>query len=128
MNLPEYKKLILNLESFREVIMLSCDSTADFVFSRLVGFHVPITYPHGTTIWQRDNNSNDYVRFLLQIPYEHIEDESTQHVLHKKANEIAGIYGVPSAFVCEYLLTTRDPSDNILYDYYDAYAEIPVKK
>ena len=118
-----YHELLQDLEKFFLLINIERPAAA--------GKQPTLTFEHGLVIadcsqyseimFRRPMPTPKYVRFLLKLPY---DDNTADEPVLMQIKNIEDSYGRVALIASRYLLTAVDDQDDVLYDYFDAYAEI----
>lgn len=120
-NAFQYSELLINLENFSVVLDYDPHQGDPYKFQYQFGLIVSDCSKYEHLLFKPENAPGKYIRFLLKIPYEQgFENYRIDVYLDALQKE----YGRTDRIICKYLLTCVDQKDDILYDYFDAYAQL----
>lgn len=118
----QYHELLLDLEKFASVINIKQQNSKKYETSYTHGLIVPDYKKYNNILFKKSNTC--YIRFLLKVPFESSDSYFDTMETYEHISNIQIKYGLISRIICKYLLTAVSNEDDILYDYFEAYAEI----
>lgn len=118
----KYHELFLNIENFVSIINIKKQDSEKYEMPFTHGLIVSDCSQYTNLLFKK--RDAHYIRFLLKCPFGSSDFYFDTPETYRHISEIKRQYGSISNIICKYLLTAVSDKDGVLYDYFEAYAEL----